>query len=303
MVKSMVKFSRQNIDRNKKGAFKMSYEMLATTLLEKKLRADCENCFGLCCVALPYAKSADFAFNKEGGIPCQNLNSGYRCDIHENLRKKGFPGCTVYECFGAGQKVSHITYTGKSWRENPKIAGEMFNVFPIMQQLHEMLNYLHEALEREETKDIHHDLLVMFEETEKLTHLSPKFLLELDVPSHRSIVNELLLRTSELVRGQDPAKSNKSKGQHRGKSFFGAKLKGANFHGADLRGAFFIAADLCNADLRYTDLIGADLRDADLSGADLTGSIFLTQAQVNSSKGDVKTKLPATLSPPRHWLI
>lgn len=25
-----------------------------------KLIPDCENCFGLCCVALPYAKSADF---------------------------------------------------------------------------------------------------------------------------------------------------------------------------------------------------------------------------------------------------
>jgi hypothetical protein len=37
------------------------------------LRGDCENCFGLCYVALPYAKSADFAFDKDSGTPCRNL--------------------------------------------------------------------------------------------------------------------------------------------------------------------------------------------------------------------------------------
>ena len=56
-----------------------------------------------------------------------------------------------------------------------------------------------------------------------------------------------------------------------------------------------------HADLRMTDLIGADFRDADLSGADLTGSIFLTQVQVNSAKGDAQTKLSHSLSPPMHW--
>jgi uncharacterized protein YjbI with pentapeptide repeats len=280
----------------------MSKETLTTTLKEDKLRADCERCFGLCCVALPYAKSADFAFNKEGGTPCQNLNSEYRCDIHENLRKKGFPGCTVYECFGAGQKVSQYTFNGRSWREYPETASEMFQVFPIMQQLHEMLCYLQEALDREETKGIKKELLDMFERTEKLTYSTANSLLELDVPSHRAIVNELLLRTSALVRGADPSKSKKGKGEHKGKSYFGAKLKGADFRSSDLRGAFFIAADLRNADLRNADLIGTDLRDADLSGADLTGSIFVTQAQVNSAKGDIKTKLPSTLSTPRHWI-
>lgn len=51
-----------------------------------------------------------------------------------------------------------------------------------------------------------------------------------------------------------------------------------------------------------TDLIGTDFRDADLSGANLEGSIFLTQAQLNSAKGNCKTKLPPSLSIPGHWL-
>ena len=63
-----------------------------------------------------------------------------------------------------------------------------------------------------------------------------------------------------------------------------------------------IAANLIGADLRLADLIGADLRDADLSGANLTGCIFLTQAQVNSAKGNKDTKLPRYLNVPSHWL-
>ncbi len=109
----------------------------------KQLSADCENCFGLCCVALPYAKSADFPVNKDGGTPCSNLQADYRCSIHKHLRKKGFRGCAAYECFGAGQKVSQVTYAGNDWRQNTAISKEMFEVFPIMQQLHEMLYYLH----------------------------------------------------------------------------------------------------------------------------------------------------------------
>ncbi|MFP9170424.1 pentapeptide repeat-containing protein, partial [Enterococcus faecalis] len=77
---------------------------------------------------------------------CRNLQSNYQCSIHKDLREKGFRGCSAYECFGAGQKVSQITYEGKDWRNSPETANQMFDVFPIMQQLHEMLWYLHEAL-------------------------------------------------------------------------------------------------------------------------------------------------------------
>ncbi|MGH3324354.1 MAG: pentapeptide repeat-containing protein, partial [Streptomyces sp.] len=68
-----------------------------------------------------------------------------------------------------------------------------------------------------------------------------------------------------------------------------------------LRGARLVAADLRNADLRAADLIGADFRDADLSGADLTGSIFLTQPQLDAAKGDATTRIPGGLQRPAHW--
>ncbi|MGH3932564.1 MAG: hypothetical protein ACRDTF_21615, partial [Pseudonocardiaceae bacterium] len=61
------------------------------------LRADCERCFGLCCVALTFSVSADFAIDKDAGQPCPNLQSDFRCGIHTRLRKQGFPGCAVYD--------------------------------------------------------------------------------------------------------------------------------------------------------------------------------------------------------------
>jgi uncharacterized protein YjbI with pentapeptide repeats len=264
---------------------------------DKHLRADCENCFGLCCVALPYSKSADFAFDKDSGTPCRNLQDDYRCGIHKNLRDKGFRGCTVYECFGAGQKVSQVTYRNNDWRKNPDSAREMFDVFPIMQQLHEMLYYIKEAMGREEASHLHKQLQTIQEKTEYLTTLSPASILQLNVPAHRAIVNALLLQTSEAVRGNaSKVKTN------RGSNLIGAKLRRADLRGSNLRGALLIAADLRDSDLRITDLIGADLRDADLSGADLRESIFLTQAQVNAARGDLRTKLPSNLTKPEHWL-
>ncbi len=132
------------------------------------LAADCENCFGLCCAALPYAKSADFAFNKDRGIPCRHLQADNRCGIHHDLRNKGFRGCTVYECFGAGQRVSRNIYQGKDWRDNPQLAREMFDVFHVMQQIHEMLYYLAEAMSLEATQDLTPALGHMYKKTLKV---------------------------------------------------------------------------------------------------------------------------------------
>ena len=63
-----------------------------------------------------------------------------------------------------------------------------------------------------------------------------------------------------------------------------------------------LAANLSHADLRKADFIGADIRDADLSNANLTGTIFLTQFQINSAKGNVHTKIPNFLEKSDHWL-
>ncbi|MEU0985123.1 pentapeptide repeat-containing protein [Streptomyces sp. NPDC005953] len=269
------------------------------------LRADCTNCFGLCCVALPFGRSTDFAVDKPAGTPCTRLNDDFGCSIHTRLRTSGFTGCTVYDCFGAGQKVSQITFGGADWRRNPGAAPAMFTAFPVVRQLHELLWYLAESLTLAPARELHGALRELLVQTEDLTLLPADDLAALDVPAHRQRVNVLLLRTSELVRaGAHPAgkggKGRRPK-DRRGADLMGARLRGADLRGTSLRGACLIAADLRGADLRQTDLIGADLRDANLSGADLTGAIFLTQPQANAARGDGATRLPAALDRPAHW--
>nr|WP_203589845.1 pentapeptide repeat-containing protein [Streptomyces sp. SID13031] len=244
----------------------------------------------MCCVALTFAKSADFAIDKAAGDPCPNLREDFGCGIHSKLRGKGFQGCTVYDCFGAGQKISR--QAGTSWHEQP--GQKMFEALPIMRQLHELLWYLAEALELEQAGPIHAQLLEATDRIEKLT-LEPD-VTNVDLPGEREQVNELLLQTSALVRGKQSKKK-----ERRGADLFGAKLRGADLRQANLRGAYLIAADLREADLRQADLIGADLRDTRLEGADLTGALFLTQSQVNAARGDGATKLPAALNRPPHW--
>ncbi|MFH8552313.1 pentapeptide repeat-containing protein [Streptomyces celluloflavus] len=261
------------------------------------LTADCGSCFGLCCVVLPFAASADFAIDKDAGRPCPHLRTDSRCGIHTDLRERGFTGCTVFDCFGAGQKVSQVTFDGRDWRQAPGTVRQMTEVFPVMRQLHELLWYLTEALNLPPARPVHDELRRALERTERLTRGSARELSELDVAAHRDEVNTLLLRTSELVRaGTGGRKKNR-----RGADLIGARLRKADLRGANLRGAYLIGADLTGADLRLADLIGADLRGADLSGADLTGSIFLTQAQLNAAKGDLNTRLPSALGRPAHW--
>ncbi|MER6985103.1 pentapeptide repeat-containing protein [Streptomyces carpinensis] len=273
------------------------------------LRGDCARCFGLCCVALPFAASSDFALDKPAGKPCPNLQGDHRCGIHAQLRQKGFTGCTVYDCFGAGQKVSQVTFDGQDWRAGSREdARRMFEVFPVVRQLHELLWYLTEALTLPAARSVHADLRRALERTEELTLLPPGELTALDVGAHRQEVNVLLLRTSELARAEVPGRNagknrgrNAGKRDRRGADLIGARLRGADLSGVSLRGAYLIAADLTGADLRGADLIGADLRDADLTDADLTGAFFLTQPQLHAARGSAGTRLPKSVTRPVHW--
>jgi uncharacterized protein YjbI with pentapeptide repeats len=262
-----------------------------------ELRADCGSCFGLCCVALPFAASADFAADKPGGRACTNLREDFRCGIHDRLRESGYRGCTVFDCHGAGQKVSQVTFGGASWRDAPHTARQMYEVFPIMRQLHELLTYLAEALSLPAAGSVHAAVRREAESIDALTRAPAEKLLACDVPALRSDVNTLLLQAGELVRAQ----ARGPKRNHRGADLIGRQLRNADLRGANLRGAYLIAADLRGADLRLADVIGADFRDADLRGADLTDAVFLTQAQLNAARGDARTRISSRFERPDHW--
>jgi uncharacterized protein YjbI with pentapeptide repeats len=263
----------------------------------QRLRADCARCFGLCCVATAFAASADFAITKPAGQACPNLQSDFRCCIHTSLRPRGFAGCAVYDCFGAGQHVAQETFHGRDWRTAPEIADQMFKVFSVMRQLHQLLWYLTEALTLEAARPLRAELSHALAETERLTHASADALLELDVTAHWQAANSLLMQASELMR----AGVRRRAINRRGADLVGKDLHGADLRGANMRGALLIGVDLAGADLRLADLCGADLRGANLSGADLSGSIFVTQSQLDAARGDRATRLPQPLVRPAHW--
>lgn len=274
--------------------------------LFKGLKADCEKCCGLCCIALYFSASEGFPTDKDAGKPCINLQPNFTCCVHKNLRDKGLKGCIAYDCLGAGQKVAQVTFAGHDWQKDPECAGKMFDAFLIMRQLHEMLWYLYQAFILQKGGHMEGEISSLLNNTEKLTLLNADSLLALDMESHRAKVNTILKSTSVLVRAKASSEKNIVSGKKNARShrsdYFGADLRKTNLIGADLRGACLIAANLRGVDLSYADLIGADLRDADLSGANLTNSIFLTQAQINSAKGDSKTKLPEMLARPAYWI-
>jgi hypothetical protein len=268
------------------------------------LRADCARCVGLCCVAPAFAASADFAIDKPAGRPCPHLQDDSRCGIHTELRPRGFPGCVVYDCFGAGQKVTQVTFGGRDWRESPATAAGMFAVFPVVRDLHELLWYLAEAVTMVDVQagdpaadgGLRDALARAFDDTERLSRGTPEGLLGLDVAALRADAAVLLRRASALVRGDVPARK-----QLRGAALLGARLRGADLRAADLGGAVLVGADLRDADLRGADVIGADLRGADLRGADLTGCLFLTGSQLESARGDARTRTSSSLAHPGHW--
>ena len=261
------------------------------------LRADCASCFALCCVAPAFSASADFAIDKPAGQACPNLRGDFRCGVHSDLRQKGFTGCTVFDCFGAGQKVSQVTFAGRDWRREPVTARPMFEAFGVMRHLHELLWYVAEALTLPAASPVHAGLREAFDRVERLTRGDAASLAALDTGALRGEVNPLLARASELVRAEVRGK----KVERRGADLIGADLRGADLRGAVLRGAYLIGADLRGADLRVADVIGADFRGADLGGADLTGSIFLIQSQLDAARGDASTRLPPSLTRPAHW--
>ena len=265
------------------------------------LAADCARCVGLCCVALAFARSSEFAFDKAAGDPCVNLDDDHRCRIHPELRERGFSGCTVFDCFGAGQQVTQHTFGGGDWRERPELRGEMFAVFPIMRQLHELLWYLDEAVRMPAAGSLRPRLLAARDEVLLVADAPADRILSIEVDDLRAPIAGLLRTASRLTRDANVRAATLDSRIAPGADLLGANLAGRDLRGAELRGALLIAADLSGADLSFAELIGADLRDANIRGADLRTAIYLTQVQVNAARGDARTLLPDGLLRPSHW--
>lgn len=247
-----------------------------------ELAADCSSCRGLCCRALPFTRSADFAIDKPAGVSCPNLAANFRCQIHAELLPRGFGGCVSFDCFGAGQRVSRLAGPDEA----------RFAALAKLWPLHELLGYLAEVQHRDLAGS--RAVTLQAELESSCRALLPELLL-LDVAGWRARVDEVLTAAGEQLRAGYP----------RGKAWRGRDLAGrrveGDLRGANLRGALLIGANLSGLDLTDAEVLGADLRGARLEQAELSRALFLNQAQVNAARGDADTSLPEHLHRPVHW--
>jgi hypothetical protein len=172
------------------------------------LTADCSRCVALCCVVPAFAASADFAIDKPAGTPCVHLCPDDRCGIHDRLPERGFPGCVVFDCLGAGQRVTQLTFAGRDRRTDPAAAAGMAAIFPVMRQLTELLWHLTEA------RTLSPDAAVgaLLDRVERLTRAPAAELTGLAVGALRAEVGELLGRVSETVRATVPDRARDRRG-------------------------------------------------------------------------------------------
>jgi uncharacterized protein YjbI with pentapeptide repeats len=247
------------------------------------------------------SRTTDFAIDEPAGTPCQNLDSDFSCAIQDSLRPRGFQGCTVFDCFGAGQNVSQNLFRGISWEAEPETAKDMLGAFKAVRQLHEMLWYLTEATDRTFDPDTArqvNDLRTTIETAME----GAQHVLSLDLGEMYARIRSILMDVSEEVRSSYLATVDDHLDADLvpGADLMGRNLRSRSLCGANLRGAYFIATDLRGCDLSGADLLGADLRDARLEGADLSKALYLTQGQLNAAQGDARMLLPPDIDSPTH---
>ncbi|AEE45455.1 pentapeptide repeat-containing protein [Cellulomonas fimi] len=261
-----------------------------------ELHADCSRCAALCCVVLPFARSADFAVDKPAGTACGHLQDDLRCGIHDRLRERGFAGCTVFDCFGAGQHVT-AAFGGPAVRPDAAVA----DAFAVQRRLHEFAWYLDDALDRADAAAVHADARRALAAVVALAETPPAVRDAAVVDGLHREVDDVLARTSAAVRAAARAGLPGRRRDRRRADLVGARLAGADLRAVDLRGAWLMGADLRGADLRVADLVGADLRGADLRDADLTDALFVTGPQAAAARGNLGTRLPGRVARPTHW--
>ena len=237
------------------------------------LHAQCDRCAGLCCVLLPYSRDDGFGADKPGGVPCHHLDTRDLCSIHDRLSTSGWKGCVRFDCLGAGQQVTQVTYGGRGWREQSNLA-EMGAVLSTVRQLHEVLALL-ESARTHRAGAAHADTVTaLVEEVLVLTALDPDGVLAVDPDDVRDRVRPVLDAVTAEARAAWPDALDLSYAD-----LMGADLRDTDLRGARLRGALLVGADLRGTDLTDADLLGADVRDADVRGARLDDVVLLTGAQ------------------------
>lgn len=261
----------------------------------KEFRIDCDRCCGLCCTALYFSKFDGFPSDKAAGVPCSNLDGGFRCLIHQKLQARHMKGCLAYDCCGAGQLVASLYSEQRS--TVPSIAQEMFDVFVKAYYLQQMRWYLSEVLTLPPARALWDEAGSYMNELRHLLESSPQGILDFNMEILGIKVSRLLRNSWEMTKVQAaPLKETAEK-----KDLMGHHFKRAKLNGTDFSSALLIAANLEDCGLAGCNFLGADMRDANIKNADLRDSIFLTQGQLNGARGNMNTCIPEHLITPPEW--
>jgi hypothetical protein len=148
----------------------------------------------LCCVAPSFERSEEFAYDKPAGARCMNLTASHQCSIHTERVERGFVGCTLYDCYGSGQRA-----TG-DFRDDPSARDRAFLV---LRDVHELLFLLTQAAPLCPLSDT-----ALRSEIDALVGVldglhEPQ---QLSVGKHRADAHALLRRVGEALGGRRDAR-------------------------------------------------------------------------------------------------
>jgi hypothetical protein len=158
---------------------------------------DCGSCAAVCCVAPSFEVSDDFAFSKPAGVRCPNLRADQRCGIHDELRVRGFVGCSVYGCHGAGQRVTREYGAQDAERERN-------DAFMVLRVVHELLWLLTHAIELcpPAHAELAAELGTQIAVLDALACKPVADLRELAVSEHEAAARALLRRVGDAIGGR-----------------------------------------------------------------------------------------------------
>ncbi len=155
------------------------------------LAPDCGRCAAVCCVALPFDACEDFAVAKGADTACPHLAADCRCRIHDALEARGFRGCAIFDCYGAGQRATRFDVA------DPALRNEAFRALRV---LHELLFLLTEARKLPAAAAVRPALADEIERLDALAASTPRALAALDVRPRVTDTHALLRRIGRLHR-------------------------------------------------------------------------------------------------------
>ena len=163
------------------------------------LVADCASCAAICCTATSFDASEDFACAKPAGVRCANLTRDGRCEIHGELAARGFAGCAIYDCHGAGPRVTRA-FAG---RGDAAAGAERDAAFLVLRVVHELVWLLDEAARLcPPSSEIAAEVATALAALEALAAGPIAALVALDLAAHEAAARGVLRRVGRALGGR-----------------------------------------------------------------------------------------------------